>query len=41
MAPTVSSLPLDNRFKVASVVQQSMTEFSNAETEKARIKAIE
>jgi hypothetical protein len=35
-APAVSSLPLDKMFKVATVVQQSMTEFSNAETEEAR-----
>jgi hypothetical protein len=34
-APTVSSLPLDNMYKVATVVQQSMTEFSNAEREEA------
>jgi hypothetical protein len=32
-APAASSLPLDSMFKVASVVQQSMAEFSNAETE--------
>jgi hypothetical protein len=32
-APTVSSIPLDNIFKVAIVVQQSMIEFSNAERE--------
>jgi hypothetical protein len=34
-APTVSSLPLNNMLKVASIVQQSMTEFSNAEAEEA------
>jgi hypothetical protein len=38
--PTVSSLPLDNMFKVAIVVQQSMTEFSNAETEEAKTRVI-
>jgi hypothetical protein len=39
-APTASSLPLDNVFKVASVVQHSMTEFSNAETEEPRTMTI-
>jgi hypothetical protein len=39
-APTVSSLPLDNMFKVVSVIQQSMTQFSNAETEETRTMVI-
>jgi hypothetical protein len=38
--PTISSLPLDNMFNIAIVVQQSMTKFSNAETEEARTMVI-
>jgi hypothetical protein len=39
-APIVSSLHLDNVFKVAIVVQKSLTEFSNAGAEEARTMAI-
>jgi hypothetical protein len=38
--PTVSSLPLDNKLKAAIVVQHSMTEFSNAETEEDKTMVI-
>jgi hypothetical protein len=39
-APTVSSQPLDNMLRVATVVQQIMTEFSGAMSEEDKIVAI-
>jgi hypothetical protein len=39
-APTVSSLPLNNMFKIVSVVQQGLTEVSDAEPEEARTMTI-
>jgi hypothetical protein len=38
--PDVNSLPLDNMFRVVSVVQQIMTEFNGAASEEAKIMAI-
>jgi hypothetical protein len=39
-APDVNSLPLDNMFRVVTVVQQIMTEFNGAVSEEAKIMAI-
>jgi hypothetical protein len=39
-APTINSIPVDNTFRVISLIQQIVAEFSDAESEEARTMAV-